>query len=53
MIDHLAIQCGDVAASAQFYDAVLAPIGGKRVMDFGEVIAYGTGTKPDFWLGPR
>jgi catechol 2,3-dioxygenase-like lactoylglutathione lyase family enzyme len=52
MIDHLALQCGDVAASAAFYDAVLAPIGGSRVMDFGEVVGYGVGGQPQFWLGP-
>jgi catechol 2,3-dioxygenase-like lactoylglutathione lyase family enzyme len=52
MIDHLALQCGDVVASAAFYDAVLAPIGGSRVMDFGEVVGYGVGGQPQFWLGP-
>ena len=52
MLDHLSIQCADVAASAQFYDAVLAPIGGVRVMDFGPIIGYGIPPKPDFWLGP-
>lgn len=50
MIDHLSIQCSDLAASANFYDAVLAPLGGRRVMDFGQVIGYGTDF-PDFWLG--
>jgi catechol 2,3-dioxygenase-like lactoylglutathione lyase family enzyme len=53
MIDHLAIQCADVAASAAFYDVVLATIGGTRLMDFGEVIGYGVPPMPDFWLGPR
>ena len=52
MLDHLSIQCADVAASASFYDAVLAPLGGTRIMDFGEVIGFGTGGKPSFWLGP-
>jgi catechol 2,3-dioxygenase-like lactoylglutathione lyase family enzyme len=52
MLDHLSIQCADVAASAAFYDAVLAPIGGTRIMDFGAVIGYGTAGKPSFWLGP-
>ena len=28
MLDHLGIQCADMAASAAFYDAVLAPLGG-------------------------
>ncbi len=53
MLDHLSIQCASVAASAEFYDTVLAPLGVARVMDFGEVIGYGSATKPDFWLGPR
>jgi catechol 2,3-dioxygenase-like lactoylglutathione lyase family enzyme len=51
MLDHLAIQCADVAASAAFYDAVLSPLGGQRVMDFGDVIGYGVPPQPDFWLG--
>jgi len=51
MLDHLSIQCADVAAAAAFYDAVLEPLGGKRVMDFGTVIGFGT-EFPDFWLGP-
>ena|SRR5690349_23200812 len=53
MLDHLSIQCADVAASAAFYDGVLGAIGVQRIMDFGEVIGYGTPPKPDFWLGPR
>ena len=51
MIDHVSIQCNDVAASAAFYDAVLAPVGGKRILDFGEVIGYGV-DRPTFWIGP-
>jgi catechol 2,3-dioxygenase-like lactoylglutathione lyase family enzyme len=50
MIDHLSIQCSDLDASASFYDAVLTPLGGHRIMDFGEVIGYGTDS-PTFWLG--
>jgi catechol 2,3-dioxygenase-like lactoylglutathione lyase family enzyme len=53
MLDHLSIQCANVTASAAFYDAVLAPLGGGRVMDFGEVIGFGVAPKPDFWIGPR
>jgi catechol 2,3-dioxygenase-like lactoylglutathione lyase family enzyme len=51
MLDHLAIQCTDMATSSAFYDAVLAPLGGRRVMDFGEVIGYGVPPMPDFWIG--
>jgi catechol 2,3-dioxygenase-like lactoylglutathione lyase family enzyme len=52
MIDHVSIQCSDVAASATFYDTVLAPLGGQRIMEFGEIIGFGT-EFPDFWLGPH
>ena len=51
MLDHLSIQCADVAATAAFYDAVLPSVGGGRIMDFGEVIGFGTG-RPTFWIGP-
>jgi catechol 2,3-dioxygenase-like lactoylglutathione lyase family enzyme len=50
MIDHVSIQCSDVAASAAFYDTALAPLGGRRIMEFGDVIGFGT-EFPDFWLG--
>jgi catechol 2,3-dioxygenase-like lactoylglutathione lyase family enzyme len=53
MIDHLSIQCADVRASAAFYDAVLATVGGTRIMEFGDVIGYGVPPRPDFWLGPQ
>jgi catechol 2,3-dioxygenase-like lactoylglutathione lyase family enzyme len=51
MLDHLSIQCADVAASLGFYDAALGALGGKRVMDFGQVVGYGT-DRPTFWVGP-
>ena len=51
MLDHLGIQCADITASAKFYDAVLAPLGAQRIMDFGVAIGYGIPPKPDFWLG--
>lgn len=53
MISHLSIQCDDVQKSAAFYDAVLAPLGGARVMDFGDVIGYGVPPMPEFWIGPH
>jgi catechol 2,3-dioxygenase-like lactoylglutathione lyase family enzyme len=53
MLDHISIQCADVAASAAFYDAVLEPLGGRRVMDFGEVIGFGIPPRPRFWIGAR
>jgi catechol 2,3-dioxygenase-like lactoylglutathione lyase family enzyme len=53
MLDHVAIQCGDMTASAAFYDAVLAPLGVSRLMDFEVAIGFGTGDKPDFWIGKQ
>jgi catechol 2,3-dioxygenase-like lactoylglutathione lyase family enzyme len=53
VLDHVSIQCTDVAASAAFYDTVLEPLGGSRILDFGEVIGYGVPPMPDFWLGPH
>jgi catechol 2,3-dioxygenase-like lactoylglutathione lyase family enzyme len=53
MLDHLSIQCADAERSAQFYDAVLATLGGVRIMEFdGPTIGYGVPPMPDFWLGP-
>ena len=51
MLDHLGIQCADVATAATFYDSVLGTLGATRLMDFGQYIGYGI-DKPDFWLGP-
>ena len=53
VLDHVSIQCADVAASARFYEAVLLPLGGSKVMDFGEVVGFGIPPKPEFWTGPR
>ncbi len=52
MLDHVSIQCADVPASARFYDTTLATLDGARVLDFGDVIGYGAGGRPTFWLGP-
>ena len=51
MLDHVSIQCADIATSAAFYDSVLASLGGRRVMNFGDVIGYGVPPMPDFWIG--
>jgi catechol 2,3-dioxygenase-like lactoylglutathione lyase family enzyme len=53
VLDHLSIQCSDLSKSATFYDAVLGTIGGKRIMDFGPAIGYGTEAKPEFWIGQQ
>jgi len=53
VLDHLSIQCADPAASAVFFDAVLAALGAGRVLDFGDVIGYGLPGRPVFWIAPR
>jgi catechol 2,3-dioxygenase-like lactoylglutathione lyase family enzyme len=53
MLDHLSIQCADAGSSAAFYDTVLAPLGGSRIMEFGEFIGYGVPPMPTFWIGPQ
>ena len=47
----MSVQVRDVAASRVFYDAVLAPLGGTRVLEFPDVTGYGI-SKPEFWVGP-
>jgi catechol 2,3-dioxygenase-like lactoylglutathione lyase family enzyme len=46
------MQCRDIAASTAFYDAVLTPLGGRRLMEIGPVIGYGTDF-PIFWISPH
>ena len=53
MLDHLSIQCADVAASAAFYDTVLAPLGGAGSWTSARSSATACPPMPDFWLGPR
>lgn len=50
LLDHVSFQATDLAASSRFYDAVLAPLDAKRIMDFGgHAIGYGT-VAPQFWI---
>jgi catechol 2,3-dioxygenase-like lactoylglutathione lyase family enzyme len=53
MLDHVGMQCADLASSSAFYDAVLAPLGAERIMDFGEAIGYGVPPQPDFWISQQ
>ncbi|MFI5889060.1 VOC family protein [Actinoplanes sp. NPDC051513] len=50
MLDHVGFQCADLAASAAFYDAVLAPLGGSRLMDVKVAIGYGSSGHANFWI---
>jgi len=51
MLHHVSVGVTDVERAAKFYDAVLAALGYKRVMEFlPHAIAYGE-TGPSFWIG--
>ena len=52
MLAHVSIQCADLARSAAFYDAVLAPLG-VRARHGGRTTAIGYGIPPaaSFWIG--
>ena len=43
-MDHVGIQVDDLAASRQFYDTVLAPLGYQVLMDVGPALGYGPAT---------
>jgi catechol 2,3-dioxygenase-like lactoylglutathione lyase family enzyme len=51
MLAHVSIQCTDFDRSTAFYDAVLAPLGGTRVMEDGDAIGYGIPPTAVFWIG--
>ena len=53
MLAHVSIQCADLSASAAFYRAVLAPLGGEQLMDFGDTVGFGIPPLPTFWIGKR
>ena len=53
MIDHISIAVSDLARSAAFYDAVLAPLELNRLIT-REGLTVGFGKKyPEFWLNAR
>ncbi|MFI5931529.1 VOC family protein [Actinoplanes sp. NPDC051494] len=52
MLDHVGFQCADLAASAAFYDAVLEPIGLRRLKDFKVALGYGA-LEADFWISAQ
>jgi catechol 2,3-dioxygenase-like lactoylglutathione lyase family enzyme len=51
MLDHVGINCSDLAAARTFYDTVLPVLGYSVVMDGDFGAGYGTDGKPTFWIG--
>jgi catechol 2,3-dioxygenase-like lactoylglutathione lyase family enzyme len=52
MIDHVSIAVRDLAASAKFYEAVLATIGYARLVVRPDTVGFGK-KYPEFWLNHR
>jgi catechol 2,3-dioxygenase-like lactoylglutathione lyase family enzyme len=49
MIDHFTLTVRNLQRSKKFYNAALAPLGYRVLMDFGEYVGYGD-RKPYLWL---
>ncbi|MEW6639432.1 MAG: VOC family protein [Pseudomonadota bacterium] len=52
MIDHISLAVRDLAASAAFYQAVLAPLGFTRLAERPTTVGFGL-KYPEFWLNAR
>jgi catechol 2,3-dioxygenase-like lactoylglutathione lyase family enzyme len=52
VIDHVGFEVADLGRSGRFYDAVFFALGGRRVRETPEGIAYGV-SGPVFWLKAR
>lgn len=50
ILSHVSLGTNDFEAAARFYDAVLATLGCRRIMEHPDTIAYGK-VYPEFWLG--
>jgi hypothetical protein len=55
MLDHASIPVADVGRAAEFYDAVLAAIGLRRLKERPGAVGYGPGSRaaPVFWVLKR
>lgn len=52
MIDHVSVGVADLAASAGFYEQVLAPLGLARLVTRDRSVGFGK-RYPEFWLNAR
>jgi catechol 2,3-dioxygenase-like lactoylglutathione lyase family enzyme len=52
MIDHVSIPVRDLAASAAFYERVLAPLGHRKLIVRAGTVGFGK-RYPEFWLNLR
>jgi catechol 2,3-dioxygenase-like lactoylglutathione lyase family enzyme len=52
MIDHLKLSVSDAGRSRAFYEAALAPLGYRVMMEPAPGVVGMGSTMPDFWLAP-
>jgi catechol 2,3-dioxygenase-like lactoylglutathione lyase family enzyme len=52
VIDHVGFEVSDLARSARFYDAVMFPLGARRMLSTEHAIAYGIDA-PLLWIVVR
>jgi len=52
MFDHVGLEVTDLERSARFYDALMYPIGGRRMFEGPGAIAYGM-DRAQLWLVAR
>jgi catechol 2,3-dioxygenase-like lactoylglutathione lyase family enzyme len=52
VLDHVALEVADLARAARFYDALMHPIGGRRIVDSPDGIGYGR-DRAELWIMPR
>jgi catechol 2,3-dioxygenase-like lactoylglutathione lyase family enzyme len=52
VIDHVGFEVSDLARSSRFYDAVLYPLGARRLVQSEHAVAYGVNA-PQVWIVRR
>ena len=52
MIDHVSVAVSDLARSAAFYEAVLAPLGLAKLVTRETTVGFGK-AYPEFWINLR
>jgi catechol 2,3-dioxygenase-like lactoylglutathione lyase family enzyme len=51
ILDHVTLVVSDYDRSKAFYEKALAPLGIRRLMEFGQAAGFGKDGKPVFWIG--
>jgi len=52
VIHHVSIEVSDLGSAAGFYDALLGPLGWRRLADEDETVGWGL-VQPVFWISNR